>query len=77
MIRWIESFEQHAGARLSALLRHRSASLPRLGYTACPAHLGWANTGGPDHAAAIRMAAHASAYGRGARTARFPAVRAL
>lgn len=45
MIRWVESFEQQAGARLSALFCDIDPRYyARLGYALCPAHVGWAKT---------------------------------
>jgi predicted acetyltransferase len=45
MIRWIESFEQHEGARISTLFCDiEPRYYERLGYTLCPSHLGVAKT---------------------------------
>jgi predicted acetyltransferase len=47
MIRWIESFEQHEGARISTLFCDiEPRYYERLGYTLCPSHLGIAKTDG-------------------------------
>lgn len=45
MIRWAESHEQQAGARISTLFCDIDPRYyERLGYTLCPAHIGWAST---------------------------------
>lgn len=47
MIRWIESLEQHEGARISALFCDiEPRYYERLGYTLCPSHFGTAKTDG-------------------------------
>ena len=47
MIRWIESFEQHEGARISTLFCDiEPRYYERLGYTLCPSHLGVAKIDG-------------------------------
>ncbi len=51
MVRWIESFEQREGARISTLFSDiEPRYYERLGYTRCPAHMGTAESDVTDRA---------------------------